>query len=928
MEEILPSCRLRADSALALGRGIVRLHRLETALELLAPEKEIDSKNIEQQVTVALPVSLPEVEKRLPASCGLCDPRDWLCGEKLRWFCHQDVHLGHVDDKDLPRSCYRVDATDERELRRLLVKSGYATLLPQECIATRDDGRLLLGGLFMVEDRPGKHRLIFDKRQTNAGEIPLRWLALPMGAMFSRIRLSDDQLMRGSGSDLDSFFNRLRQHESALPRAGFGRQVSPEEAAELGFFFTGPSRMAVKVIGMGGLNSPAVAQETHLAVLRAGGVDTESFLRWGHPMPAGPLFVGVFYDDLVVAYVAERSKIFSPVGPDATLIRKAMAAYDQAQLPTSASKGFGFAGSDAKKKACLNFTAWGSEVRSEAGLVGTQREKRLLLLHITLRVVMLGKATGAFLRRLGASFVHPWTHRRELFSIFHRFHKFRNDIDEHQFSKLPPDILDELVCAAVTLPIAQAHLRWPVSTQVTCSDATPTSDAFVACGVSQELASSLYDTTISKGRSVPLGPSLLQQAEVEEEFVDDEAVEEVVSCLPWEVEEVRAHYDTSHVNLRELDGLASVPSSATRRTLFPSRLANGSDSLVGIGAWAKGRSPAFRVNSRLRKNLHLNVIGRKALANFKVATKYNPADDPTRNVPLRAPSDPPEWLNGLTSSEPPNSFRRGVFINFRGGACRECFAGTGGFSRALGRAGCWVEPGFEAHPRRKVYIPAADLDRKVVRDQLLAEIRSGFVRFCHFGLPCKGWASANRLNGGTRRKEHPDGIEPILPRERTANVQGAYVVDLCIALAKAGSWFVIENPRRSDFWRSSSFNRLQQHVPLVLAHVDMCAYDHRLPGAPAHTFCCKATSFCSNILGFDKVSASCPGISAKHQHETAWGSRNVNGIVVSLAKAAGAYPDDLCDVMAQVVSCQLSRDRASFLGRRGNSHDAREGNYA
>ena len=123
----------------------------------------------------------------------------------------------------------------------------------------------------MVEDRPGKHRVMFDRRSANAGEVALPWLELLVGFMFCYIQLKDDEELRGSGSDLDSFFNRLRQCPNSLARSAFGRRVSIEEAAALGVLFSEPSRQVVRVDSMGGINSPAFAQEIHLEVLRAGG---------------------------------------------------------------------------------------------------------------------------------------------------------------------------------------------------------------------------------------------------------------------------------------------------------------------------------------------------------------------------------------------------------------------------------------------------------------------------------------------------------------------------------------------------------------------------------------------------------------------------------------------------------------------------------
>ena len=124
-----------------------------------------------------------------------------------------------------------------------------------------------------------------------------------MGFMFCYIQLKDDEELRGSGSDIDSFFIRLRQCPNSLARSAFGRRVSIEEAAALRFLFSEPSRQVVRVASMGGINSPAFAQESHLEVLRAGGIDTGGFLRWGRPLPLGNLFCGIFYDDLIVAAI-------------------------------------------------------------------------------------------------------------------------------------------------------------------------------------------------------------------------------------------------------------------------------------------------------------------------------------------------------------------------------------------------------------------------------------------------------------------------------------------------------------------------------------------------------------------------------------------------------------------------------------------------
>ena len=114
-----------------------------------------------------------------------------------------------------------------------------------------------------------------------------------MGIMITRLRLRDPQELRGSGTDLDSYFNRLKQHESAMARSAFGRRIAPSEARELGFEFTEWARQAVAVTGMGSGHSPAFAQQLHLEVLKDTGCDLGAFLVWGRPPPPGPLWNGL-----------------------------------------------------------------------------------------------------------------------------------------------------------------------------------------------------------------------------------------------------------------------------------------------------------------------------------------------------------------------------------------------------------------------------------------------------------------------------------------------------------------------------------------------------------------------------------------------------------------------------------------------------------
>ena len=100
-----------------------------------------------------------------------------------------------------------------------------------------------------------------------------------------------------------------------------------------------------------------------------------------------------------------------------------------------------------------------------------------------------------------------------------------------------------------------------------------------------------------------------------------------------------------------------------------------------------------------------SISGREVVWKYKISTKDNLADDPTRHVRVRCLLSPPD---GKASS-----FSVGFLFPFhcqfgrlgRGGACREAVAGWGGLSRAWARLGFWVDTSMDRNQdgRRKCW---------------------------------------------------------------------------------------------------------------------------------------------------------------------------------------------------------------------------------
>ena len=115
------------------------------------------------------------------------------------------------------------------------------------------------------------------------------------------------------------------------------------------------------------------------------------------------------------------------------------------------------------------------------------------------------------------------------------------------------------------------------------------------------------------------------------------AIDEIAAGLEWTGSRRSVYKKPSHVNLQELRAVKGELKARAARPLSGKgiRGVNLSDSRVVIGAWAKGRSSSRQVNRILKSCLGYSLAGRVRISNVWVGAKANPADDPTRFVPLR-----------------------------------------------------------------------------------------------------------------------------------------------------------------------------------------------------------------------------------------------------------------------------------------------------
>jgi len=909
VEDLLPLSRLRPSLAGGQGRGLARLSSWLQLLDIKG-EQTLETDEITQLATTAIEVTADEVIKRLPAQAGTCDPRDHLTGRYLREYNQHDVVLeDQPSSAHLPKACHRISHVEEQKLRRIFLDRGMTKVMPVKDIAVTSDFVPLTIGWFLVDEGGGKHRLISDRRMANGGERRFGWLNLPHGCLFARVRLEPDENLRGSGFDIKSFFHSLRNLDKAYPRNAVGRIFNGNE--ELGHgcvadeFYT----QVLAVWAMGGINSADVAEQTLLSILQTSGVaKTKQLLMYGFPLPNEKVMWGVYLDDVCNLAICPRALPFKPSDHDVVGAKRAVQAVRDAGLTIAPDKSFGFAKDDEQLKACYDFVTWGAQVKGATGFASTEDWKRIMLVTLTARVLALRKVSKALLIRVQSLYTSPFMFRREFMCVFHRFFKFLATLSDEDLVTLPADIRDELFVALLLLPLAVADLRRPISNVISCTDATPCSGGACQFWGSKDLAKTLFRASEYRGQHVRLDKSDALNVEVRNKSAplqEEPILKDICDFAPWVVSRSVEYAESAHVNLRELEEFNVEIRDMSRRSLLPEDQVNVADSQVSIGAWAKGRSSSFQINGKLRRGLGYRVVFKKQLHNLYADTKTNPADDPSRFAELRSPKSPvPMWLRPLLSSEP-NSSARQCTLRMSQRMVREVFAGAGGLTSELCAVGLNTGVPMEAFPEKHMYVQIFDLDCAIVRQRLHDEIAARVYCFLHFGIPCKSWGNANQLNGGTRRKDCPDGGSNPLERELLGNKQAEYVAALCLHLNLVGGLFTIENPSASHLFRSSPFKALYDRCIITEVSFDQCAFGLRPPGASDFEFVKKPTTIIANFTHINQLSVHCPGISCSHKHIHAWGSRKVGDKRYSMAKAAGHYPQQLCQCWAQCVQQAL-----------------------
>ena len=513
--------------------------------------------------------------------------------------------------------------------------------------------------MFAVPKNLTADRLILDARGPNLLEPGRTAWTQSLGTISAvlGISLKDDEILLMSGADLSDYYYHYVISEERVLRNALAGVLAPSEAKLFSCYCKelenkGPLRACLGSMAMGDLNSVEFGQLSHLALtFAADAASADELLTLRSSPSRSNMQIGVVIDDWVALQKIKKREaavLTRGTSEGAVRLRKMSAKYKETGLVQNMKKGF---------EEVTEASFWGGKVNGVAGTVRPLPERTLPVLSLTVDVIRCGYATKHLLATLAGFYISAFQFRRRFMSLLEEIFLAPSWMEDHCTFRIWPALEAELWCLVIATPMVRTNLRADYLNQISATDASDSFEAEVSTEVSAEFVEEVHRHSLRKSVWTrllhPLSAQSREAGELpeDEELPGDERLEEhplwghVFRCLPFRTVWRKKIRRKRHINLHEL---RAVLISEERRALrHPHcKLLTGADSQVSLGALLKGRSSSSKLNGALRQSLPA-YIGLDIHGGYLyVRSCDNPADDPTRSVPTRAPPfSMPRWLH-------------------------------------------------------------------------------------------------------------------------------------------------------------------------------------------------------------------------------------------------------------------------------------------
>ncbi|CAE8587286.1 unnamed protein product, partial [Polarella glacialis] len=403
-----------------------------------------------------------------------------------------------------------------------------------------------------------------------------------------------------------------------------------------------------------------VGQAAHVALAaRASVMKQSEFLTMSGRGPrraAADFIAGVIIDDFVALSQRVKSELLISdvlrMQDEAarSLVSSRMAllhgAYNQHGLVRNANKAF---------VEQMKATFWGAECDGVSGLVRPPLVRVIPLASLTRQVAALGVCTVGLLEILAGCWTSVFQFRRRLMSLLDLIFAAQRGRTRTTMLRMSAELRTELFVLSMMGPVAVANLRASPAPWIDAVDAPNWGEAVVRAPLPTPIALELRRHSLIKGAWTKLlAPSLAWarshgKLRPDQELPEGLELEEspiwVSLAQSLQYKEIWRSKTASrrHINIGEVRAYLKAEAIAAEERPV-SRTLIGSDSQVTLGAVTKGRGSSPSLNVELSSSVPTAIAAEIYSVGGFLPTAVNPADDPTRDRPVRDPTHRlPAW---------------------------------------------------------------------------------------------------------------------------------------------------------------------------------------------------------------------------------------------------------------------------------------------
>lgn len=378
-------------------------------------------------------------------------------------------------------------------------------------------------GMFAVGKDASHDRLILNPQRVNARLRSFSHFtkSLAPGALFTMIRLKENQVIRVSADDLAEMYYTIKVPLSRAKRNCIGLRFQAHELSHLSCFdssqHTGICFVALNALAMGDSWAVEFAQQSHHNVLHyvAGCMLDHQRVAYRQSFPRSSFMEWLAIDDHIGVQVltSNQFKNKTPLR-DTEVFSRAGEAYSEVGLVQHPKK---------KRRGVQHGVFLGAELDGAKGLVSAPRDRIGCLMLCTMIVAQKGWCSPKLLSCLLGCWVHVLMFRRPILSILSCAFSESTGKPQHELFELSRQARNELCAVALLGPVSISDMRVDVAPAVFCTDASPDGAGICVASEHPTVVEELWRHSEQRGFYTQLlNPSAAILHEMDLDHLDDD----------------------------------------------------------------------------------------------------------------------------------------------------------------------------------------------------------------------------------------------------------------------------------------------------------------------------------------------------------------------------------------------------------------------